>query len=353
MAKRTAQRRRAPKRAAARPVKAKTARIKSGAMTAKQAAGIISYPRQISPVLRDLDDIMIYGILTGSKTGSVSRLSLDMVSAISSTSDSILNLDYKHGVNVGRKLFNMVGAGKRYSWYGEAIPDLTSFIEKAGYGAVTYRLFPFSVSIKIHQRSHNIGAKTHTFEAGMISGFLTAAKGQLVHVNEGECSSNGCEYCDFVTSESRVPEAGGLKAESVYGALKKDAHEHPSLKREYYSLATSGISGEHIEALGNRAFELGSRIGGRIAAEHAGSEDAAVQVMKVIRVAYPGAVSVKRVSPTNVRVSFDQLSSRKGAVELMRRFVEGAVSAAFGVDGFNSSINTAKDNSYSMTVRIK
>lgn len=309
------------------------------------------YSRQAGPAIRDLDDAMLYSILTGSQTRSVSRLSLELVSAISAMASNTLDLDYKHGIRIGRKLFNMVSSAKQYSWYGEAIPDLVNFMEKAGYGAVTYKIFPFSISVRVHQDSHNISTKAHTFEAGMISGFLTAAKGQLVNVNESMCASDGADYCDFVTSDSRLIEPRTASSEMVYRALQEAQAVPPELKREYYALATSGVSGEHINALGDAAFSMGAEIGHRIARRESGSPTESV--LKVIKAAYPCAVSVKRISPTNVKVSFDQMSSRKGVVELMRRFVEGVLSSALGVEVFKDSISAAKGNSYSMTVKIK
>ncbi len=299
-----------------------------------------------------MDDLMIHNIMSGASSGNVNRLSMELVSALVSLSDETVDLDYKHGISIGRKLFRMMSYGKSYSWYGESVPDLMSFMEAAGYGTITYKMLPFSTSIKIHQSPHDVGAKLHTFESGLMSGFLTAAKGQLVHVNEEKCASNGSEHCDFVTSDSKANSEQHMSAESMYAALQNSPAAQQSISREYYALATSGISQEHIARLGDRAFGLGSAIGSMIAAERKGP-DVAKSVIDVIRTAYPGAVSVKRVSPSNVRVSFDLLSSRKGVIELMRRFIDGVVSAAFGVERSDEGISAAKDNSYSMTVRIK
>lgn len=308
---------------------------------------------QAVPEIHDLDDVMIYGILSGAKTESVSRLSLEIVSALSAMAKDTTGADYRHGINIGRKLFRMASAPKHYSWYGEAIPDLVSFMEKSGYDAVTYKMLPFSVSVKVHQRAHDMGFKAHTFEAGLISGFLTAAQGQLVHVSETKCASDGAEYCDFVTSEATPSSSQSVSSDKVYGTLQKELSGDPSMKREYYALATSGMSDALVGALRASAFAAGSEIGRRIAAEHGGRGATTESVLRVIRTAYPGAISVKRVSPTNVRVSFDKMSSRKGVVELMRSFVEGIVSAALGVENFGGAISATKDNSYSMTVRIK
>ena len=112
---------------------------------------------------------------------------------------------------------------------------MSLFFELAGYGRITYHAFPHVIRIGMHDTLHlSLGMNTHMFEAGLIAGFITASKGQLMHVTERVCSSNSADICEFHSSSS-TQVTDNPEVKGVFDAFVDDVSQHVLNREEQTS----------------------------------------------------------------------------------------------------------------------
>jgi predicted hydrocarbon binding protein len=129
---------------------------------------------------------------------SVPRRHLLVQDLIYNTAREFQTLAFKSGFNLGSEAY-------RHS--NRSISSLEHILENAGLGKVVY--YPFESKSIITSRSirsggMNIGTNLHIFEAGVISGYMTAHTKKHISVREQTCVFNGASTCEFVAT------AGGI-----------------------------------------------------------------------------------------------------------------------------------------------
>lgn len=258
------------------------------------------------------------------------------ISLLSNLTPGLSDVNRRAGMHVGRHLYSLLSAGRHYLLHEESVADLVKFFEHAGYSRITYNIFPDRIDIQMHDRSHEyIGMDMHSFEAGLISGFLTAAKRQYVNVTEHECSNNGSPYCRFSSSFNAYREQPKKDAKAAllrfaeHVARQSEKAEKASdirISPEYYMLSASTVlDSQYQEEMRHIASYIGSEAGTRLLARASArnTRQAAARVERAIRLLNLGKASVKSLKPIKIDISFDRLHSRSEFVELSLALVNG------------------------------
>ena len=175
----------------AKPRVRATPRIKRVALPTAPSAEGLSYERALAKSVLD-HDLPLEG-------EDAATLSI----AVSSLTASLKKLSYNYGMTVGRSVYKLFEERKKYKWYGDSIQDLIMFFEKLGYNYILYKILTDNVEILVHRKNRvGLGCNLHSFDAGVMAGFLGAARGDFVRVSEVSCCNNGAEACKFTTAGS-------------------------------------------------------------------------------------------------------------------------------------------------------
>ena len=258
-------------------------------------------------------------------------------------------LHYRHGINVGKALYNVKIAGKSYMYAEESVADLVDFLQAAGHKNTTYAAFPDSVTIIMHdRRGPELGTNLHEFEAGLISGFLSTAQQHYVGVKESSCMNNNGQYCKFSTNYSGDLKRDGGSAESVnrladhitesLNSRKVRRTKSNRIAKEYYLLQSSLLlDPAYLEPMQEIAEHIGRSVG-----EHISSNPRArtSQIERAIRLLNFGSPVTIASKPLHIKLSFDSGSSRRGFVDLSLAFINGLISSSFGSGATATERNT-------------
>lgn len=149
------------------------------------------------PPLPSSREAALFGRLTRVQSPSPRRHLL-VQDLIYNTAQELQMLAFKSGFNVGAEVY-------RHS--DKSMTSLERILENAGLGRVVF--YPFESKSVISSRSirsggMNTGVNMHVFEAGVISGYLTAHARKPITVVEQNCVFNGASTCEFVAT------AGGI-----------------------------------------------------------------------------------------------------------------------------------------------
>lgn len=281
------------------------------------------------------EDAVILNILNNSEQPTVSNEAFLFTSTLSSLTPEMQRLYYKAGMSIGRALYRSASNGKVYTVPEEPVPDLVRFFEKAGNEKITYDAFPDKVAVNIYGRkSPNLGARIHSFEAGIIAGFLSAANRMLINVAETSCSASGSEFCRFTTNPAKRMDTGvspsldGL-AEYIPEHLS-EAHKEIDGARvamAYYSLLIpSLLAPEYSEQIKRIAEHIGYSMSAKLFNSlnaKPNSKKAMDSIASTIRLLNLGDPSIKSLRPFDMLISFDALASKRGFVDISMAFVNG------------------------------
>ncbi len=285
------------------------------------------------PYAESREGAMLDCILASEDKEKVSESAIVLLSLLSNLTPGISSVSRKAGMHAGRQLYSMFKEHRRYRLYEESAPDLVRFFEHTGYPWITYNVFPDYVSMQMRDRSHEyIGMNLHSFEAGLISGFLAAAKRQHVPVIEQECSNNGAPQCTFSSTyvEVRKGDPKAAIARFIEHAArqlqKRETQIEMKVASEYYVLLSSPVlERQYLDQMVHVALYIGSGIGDRLfPGGKAGTGRAAIaSVERAVHLLNLGKISVKSLKPINIAVSFDSLRSKSEFVDLSIAFLNG------------------------------
>ena len=127
---------------------------------------------------------------------------------------------YNFGYSIGADIFT--NSRKQQN-------TLVPVLGRLGFRNITYQPFRDALIIKSGSRNHEvrkIGAKIHSFEAGIIAGYLSAHSGEAINTVEKECVYNGDSVCRFVSSTGRTFESNSNPSvEDVIDSIAVNVHE--------------------------------------------------------------------------------------------------------------------------------
>ena len=239
-------------------------------------------------------------------------------------------LAYRSGFSVGSTLYELELTAHPKPMYGEYVPYLVEFLEHAGY-RVTYSVFPDQSTFRFHGPSIYLGAKVHTFEAGIIAGFLSAARHTYVGVNERECRNAGARECTFTTSITAPRQPIG-RAEidrlinHVQAAANSGARSGGTFLQSYHALISSAmLDNASLDTLKDLMAYIGSSLRIRFDSMRGRKPGAAKYISNAVSVLGLGAPSISDMRKLGIRLSFGASTSRHGWVELSVAFLNGII----------------------------
>ncbi len=289
-----------------------------------------------------LNDIVLSRIINGGKTGATPDAFL-FGNMLSSLTSGMRRFSFRQGMQLGRSLYKLHESGKGYEMPEEALADLVDFFGSIGYKQVTYTTYPDKTSISVHNlHADDVGARTHSFEAGLISGFVSAARQTPVYFKEGLCSNNGSEFCSFVESDHEDDDHPGIAgsgdaieryAGSISETIITGAQKTPTMSSEYCSLLSMVLSEkEYAGNMAKIAAYIGSNVGSKLFSYYGKNSTGKLyeSAARAIRMLNLGNATVKSAKPFDMVIRFDGLDSRKEFVDLSLAFVGGLLSKRQG-----------------------
>lgn len=279
------------------------------------------------------NEYLIRRILDSADSAKIPQSASLFISLLSNLTPSMSELTKREGIRVGRALYNERRL-KHYLPHEESVADLIFFFDRAGHDRITYSIFPDRFTLNmLDMHKEYIGMKVHQFEAGIISGFLSASKGEYVEVEEQSCSSDGGNNCTFVTTyvkpetQSKNPlKAINFFANHVINEVLKEEHaENIKETPSYYILSSSAITSRKYE---KEMKHISAFIGSQIAfgifpdPKKAGKKDARM-LQKALELISPGKPSVKSLKPIKIDIRFDAIHSNSGLIELNCALLNG------------------------------
>lgn len=302
------------------------------------------------------DGVLLSSILShhGKLAHTTSEYSLQFNSVLSSITPEMRNLYYRSGISTGRLLYSIFMRKRRYVWYEESVADLVAFFGEVGFSEITYNVFPDKVEIRFHNCDKSyLGANMHRFEAGIISGFLTAGKGQQLTVTEVSCMSNGGDSCHFVTAYQPMPnetygidllEQFAANSKLHYGVSRASESKMQHFLDEYYMLRLQlMVSAEYLEYMEKIAYHAGRSIGASLGINEARIKRSPKSIERAFEMLNPCKLKVESAKPFRCEMGFSMIKSKKGLVDISTAFLSGLIDDILA-EGQNINVSTAKRN---------
>ena len=349
---------RASKRAKARPKarvnSAKKAKTRTYAKVERRVEQI-SYPE----ANYSYEEAMLDNMIRGAKAKPIPEEAVAFSEILSNLTKNMKTITYRFGINVGRDLYRTLNSKKHYYWYEESIPDMVAFLEKSGYKDVAYTLTANGLRLRIYNTDGAfMGASVHTFESGLMSGFLSAASRQMIHVNEESCVKNGADYCEFVSSQKRKEGNEidmSVAVESFAQHLKMSMHGKNSSKKIsslYHALSVSPLlNRRYSDAINNIVEHMGYRLGDYVFDNRkVTSKKISDCISKTASLLNFGEPSIRDSKELDMKFSFSPELSRKEYINLSLSFMDGIASKA---EMKNNIYSTTKSSGGRYVLHIK
>jgi predicted hydrocarbon binding protein len=304
--------------------------------------------------LSSYEEMLINSINSGTGNRKVSESAMIFTSLFSNLTPNTRNLCYKSGISAGRTLYGKFQNEKRYILYEESVSDLVLFLEKSGFERITYNVFSDRANVRFNTgKKMQLATNLHTFEAGMISGFLTAAKHQQVIINEISCAYNGFESCNFVSGSRVIDQAEGNESlekfatnSSALLSSAKNAREEMQFPEEYSVLSSAMLVEREYQVIYNVAQEMAQSLGKKMQKPDslARAAERAFELLDLSK------LSISSVRPLKAEMRFPVLKAKKEFVDISIAFLSGFLKAA--ISGSSDIQSKAAMSNGSYVVRI-
>ena len=303
----------------------------------KRMRGRAVEPLDMGAVPLSYEETLLEDIMRGSAAG-VSKQVFALTGALASLTPKLREVYFSHGFRVGKMLYRSARhiAGSATT----VLPVLIEFFGKAGYSNVSYRPKGGSYEFEMADAPRmKLGVNMHSFEAGIISGFMSEEYRRIVKFTESECMGNGSDSCIFVESsghgmgEKRLDSDSWIREFSDYVISSAGDRRHDLMNYEYYHLASESLlHNEYMKGIGDIAYVAGSGLGRRLGEEHKGiGNEARIRRLKeLIALLNFGNITIKRSAPMSLRMEFDRLMAKKDMVVLASNFMNGMLNAYLG-----------------------
>jgi len=295
-------------------------------------------PKQIQTIRQfrysSLNEVLLHNILKNESPQKTNEEAMLILQVLTNITPNMRDFSFREGFSIGKELYGICAYYNPKGWYEEYVLELAQFFEKAGYSGTTYNIFPDKITFEIYSNSFNLGANTHSFEAGIISGFITSARGAYTRLQETECRYNGAKNCKFSTYPPRddqlqppPPVKELIHKLAVHFnslATEKKGLPAPSLSGNYYTLLMRNLlTREYVEALKPIYSFLGESIL-RQKLQSTGLKSINVKYMgNILKLLNLGDSKIESLRPVKVQITFNKLNSKRELVELSVEFLNG------------------------------
>ena len=271
-----------------------------------------------------------------------------LAAGLSSLTSSLKRLSYNYGMTVGRTVYKVFEGRKHYKWYGDSIQDIVLFFEKIGYNYILYKILTDNVEVSIYRKNKvRMGCNIHSFDAGVMAGFLGAARGDFVKVTETACCNNGAECCKFTTSG--YPEDPFSTDIEGIGKLFDSAPSEGLVRQEYQVLLTqplmraqyAGQIGAILTHLGQAALK--EPRAGKLSAKTAEKAGGIMSRFGLGKLDYAPR-------PLKIEILLDGVKAKKEFVDISISFLNGMIGRYFGKP-LKSSFSPGRKGSYRIIMK--
>ncbi len=306
----------------------------------------------LSYVPRSYNGALVYDIATGNADKKVTEEALLLDHIMLNLTGSSSEMAYRSGISIGTTLYEIASSIFRGSQYEEYVPYLVEFLERSGY-YVTYAVFPDKATFRLHGHSLYIGARMHTIEAGIISGFLSSARHAYTPVQEESCRNDRADACVFATSGRG--HASTVRRDMidrfvghVHDRASSTAYVDAMFSQSYHALLSSSLLEQaHMETMRGIMHYIGSSLREKFDVERPKGQSTAGYVANSITLLRLGTPFMNNMRRLDIRLAFDTATSRRGLEELSIAFLNGI----FG-ERASRAIATESNNKGAYTIRL-
>ncbi len=289
-------------------------------------------------------DAVIKGILTSNSAEYGTNEESILLSHLLVNLESGPNEVYKSGVTAGKLAYYSLFGNSKPKWYEDALPKLIAFFESAGYKKISYDALGVSGPVLRIGDSKGIqlGANIHYFEAGIISGFISSARGEYVPITESECRNNGFYQCKFIVSR---PKFKKLREKSAIQKLVGGAIASSSTKKQFSSLYNAMIFAPlpHNARSEARIFRIGSIAKNQFMEKSKGLLSEEEMLGKSLEMFVSCKIGYDK-NNNIAEISFDPWNSNNVYISQVKSFIEGFI----GVCGILKLATSESGLSYSL-----
>ena len=230
---------------------------------------------------------------------------------------------YRSGFRLG-KLYYGQAISKTPKWYEDSIPELAKFFQRLGYAAKYQISRSGNPAITLKPKSNiKLGFNVHSFEAGIISGFLSHAKNAYVAMHESECTCNGAEECVF--EHGQINEIAIDKKALMKNYARHLAASHikrpdnGNFSRLYNAMILS--EAKHVRGSIPEMRSLGEYVNKEFGFDGPDSKSPVRMISEIMRSV--SASSNSEYSASGIKFTFDPMNSDSRYMDSLRQFTSG------------------------------
>ncbi|HVC58423.1 MAG TPA: hypothetical protein VND15_03035 [Candidatus Acidoferrales bacterium] len=297
---------------------------------------------------------LISEIIEGADDAYTTPEALEFALLLSNLTTTLQDITYSSGINAGRLVHSMSAHGRPHEWQEDSMPYLVSFIEKAGHPKVTYHVFPGDFWLRFSDKGMpDIGANLHTFEAGIIAGFISASRKHAVSATEAVCSMSGHVECMFTSQVGERKPAGKESIERFVTHVSRLAsagkRQKPDVPLGYYMLA-SGILYDptYLDAIKQVVAHIGAQIAQKTIISKRKGVDVAISTIPLLGLGQP---RLKKLSPLELEVRFTGRHTRREHTELSVAFISGLLNNLVAKNRTLEAATSHSKGNYTIKIR--
>ncbi|MDE1833180.1 MAG: hypothetical protein KGH58_02055 [Candidatus Micrarchaeota archaeon] len=297
---------------------------------------------------------LINEIISGEDSSFTTAEAMALASLLSNLTDTMQQITYGSGFSAGRLVYSISEHGKGYRWKEDSMPDLVSFLERAGYPRVSYHVFPGDFWLRLHNKgASNLGANIHAFEAGLIAGFMSASGRHTVSATEAICSMDGQGECMFTSQSGGAKRPGRESVERLVDHVSRMAMSGRKHKADvpvaYYMLASNVLYDRaYMDAIKQVVSHIGVQISNRMISGKRKGVDSAIATIELLGLGHP---RLRMLSPIELDVSFTGRHTRRELTELSIAFISGLLNNLVAKNRTLEAATSHTNGNY--TVRIR
>ena len=236
---------------------------------------------------------------------------------------------YRSGFRLGKLYYSQAAGSSRPKWYEDSIPELTKFFQKLGYAA-KYRISRSGnpiITLK-STASIKLGFNAHSFEAGIISGFLSDAKNAYMAMHESECECNGAEECVFEHGQKaeiaidRIALMRNFAKHLAVSHIKKSGHGDFSWLYNAMILSTA----KHVRGPIQEMHRLGEYASKEFGFGGSDPRNPVRMISEIMRSV--SASSNSEYNGSAVKFTFDPMNSDSRYMDSLSQFASGLTNGA-------------------------
>ncbi len=235
---------------------------------------------------------------------------------------------YRSGFRLG-KLYYSQAVSSRPKWYEDSIPELAKFFQKLGYAAKYGISRHGSPTITLKSNSSiKLGFNVHSFEAGIISGFLSSARNSYMAMHESECACNGAEECVFEPGQkdeyiiNKNTLMRNFAKHLATSHIKK--REHGDFSWIYNAIILSTV--KHVRGPIPEMRLLGEYANKEFGFDESNSGNPVRMISEIMRSV--SASSNSEYDKSAIKFTFDPLNSDSRYMDSLEKFASGLTSGA-------------------------